>query len=282
MRADGRIVTASKESNSDLFWAIRGAGSCFGMVTSFTFRAHKQINPIWGGHLIWPVSAAEHVVDFANQLMATTKGDSAMHLGLATAPQPQGQVVIFAVVLHNGPKADAVKQFEPLLNGVTPLMDGTKEMPYHQINRIMNSFTSYGDRKTSKGSTFTTPLSAGRFQNMIDNYRSFISEVPDVSQSVCMLEFYKPDTINAVAQDATTFANRGNYHIALIAPRWTKTENDSVCSEWATSQTYLISEGEQERHNSAKSLLDGVRAYGNYESTHHKHQYFHGTNGRSC
>jgi FAD/FMN-containing dehydrogenase len=66
--ADGKTVTASRHKNSQLFWAIRGAGASFGAVLSFTFQAYAMRTPVWGGALVIGISELQKVVAFANDL----------------------------------------------------------------------------------------------------------------------------------------------------------------------------------------------------------------------
>src|SRR5579875_2651518 len=59
--ADGRFVTANDRENPDLFWAVRGGGGNFGVVTSFLFRLHP-ISTVYGGPMLWPIEAASEVL----------------------------------------------------------------------------------------------------------------------------------------------------------------------------------------------------------------------------
>ena len=61
--ADGRLVTASADENADLFWAVRGGGGNFGVVTSFLFRAHP-VGTVYGGPIFWPLDKGAEVLRF--------------------------------------------------------------------------------------------------------------------------------------------------------------------------------------------------------------------------
>ncbi len=62
--ANGLIVEASEAKNEDLFWAIRGAGAKFGIVTSLTYKAFEQKKDVWGGLLVFPHRKLASVIDF--------------------------------------------------------------------------------------------------------------------------------------------------------------------------------------------------------------------------
>jgi FAD/FMN-containing dehydrogenase len=67
--ADGNIVIASRHREPNLFWAVRGAGASFGVVLSFTFRAHEMNRSVWGGTLAIHVGEIDKVVEFANRFL---------------------------------------------------------------------------------------------------------------------------------------------------------------------------------------------------------------------
>jgi len=66
---DGNVVIASRDTNKALFWAVRGAGASFGVVTSFKFQAHEQKKPVWGGTLVIKEHQLDSVVAFANKFL---------------------------------------------------------------------------------------------------------------------------------------------------------------------------------------------------------------------
>ncbi len=68
--ADGRLVTASAEENADLFWAVRGGGGNFGVVTSFLFRA-SPVGTVYGGPIFWPMDKAGEVLRFWRDFIRT-------------------------------------------------------------------------------------------------------------------------------------------------------------------------------------------------------------------
>ncbi|MFI5047302.1 MAG: FAD-binding oxidoreductase, partial [Acidimicrobiia bacterium] len=107
--ADGRIVTASETENPDLFWAIRGGGGNFGIVTRFTFQLH-DVSLVLGGMLIFPAPAGVEVVRAWRDWMTGAPDELNSAIGCITAPPApfvpeaaQGQPIVAVVVCWVGP-----------------------------------------------------------------------------------------------------------------------------------------------------------------------------------
>lgn len=88
--ADGSILTANKDQNQDLFFAIRGAGGNFGVITEFVLQLHPQRPTVYGGLLIYPASALENIVQATNTWWSNVSKDEGM-LQICTV-SPEGAV----------------------------------------------------------------------------------------------------------------------------------------------------------------------------------------------
>jgi hypothetical protein len=135
--ADGSIVTASSQMNPDLFWAIRGCGSCFGVAVEFTFQGYDQKNTVWSGLLIFTPDKLDDIVKFANHHHSANNGDQAMVLALS-APPPLNQPVILVGPFFNGPDSEAETYFADLL-ALGPVVNQVGGMPYEKLNGILVS-----------------------------------------------------------------------------------------------------------------------------------------------
>ncbi len=76
MLPDGRVVTASETEHPDLFWALRGGGGNFGIVTAFVFRCHLVTNVV-AGPTVWPVEATSEVLSTATSCPRSTTTSTA-------------------------------------------------------------------------------------------------------------------------------------------------------------------------------------------------------------
>src|SRR5262249_49201173 len=83
--ADGRLVTASAEENEDLFWAVRGGGGNFGVVTSFLFRANP-VGTVYGGPIFWPLDKGAEVLRFWRDFILKAPEEINGWFGVATVP----------------------------------------------------------------------------------------------------------------------------------------------------------------------------------------------------
>lgn len=256
--ADGRILQTSEKENSDLFWALRGAGQSFGVATSFTFRGYKQENAVWGGLLVFPTSSLDKIVEFANNVATTTDGRSGMVVGIG-APAPARKPAALTVLFYDGTKEEALRYYAPLLD-LKPIVNLTREMPYKEVNAMLNNVSTHGDRKTQKGAAFTIPLSNKLSQQILEGYLKMITEIPDAVKTIILFEFFSQKQVNKVPQTAMSFANRGEHYNILFSTRWVGEQNDSPCREWTRHMAQMVVQSQEVERSG-----DGVGQYGNYD-----------------
>lgn len=157
------VLNVSSTENSDLFWAIRGAGSTIAIVTSFTLRAYPQPNPVWAGTLVFTPDKLSEIVGAANKFHESGSEEGII-FGYMCAP-PTGTPMLMAVVFYNGSEADGRTHFSDLLS-IGPVMDMTRMMPYQELNAMFNAAATFGDRKSSGASAFAYPLQPDLFQQV--------------------------------------------------------------------------------------------------------------------
>ena len=143
--ADGMQVTASRTVNPDLFWALRGGGGNFGVVTQFVLRLHKVGPIVLGGMLLYPAAQGQQVLRAWRDLMLSAPDALGSGLAFLTAPpadfvpEPvRGQPVIGVVVCWNGTEAAGRAALAPLLEAVPPAVNLVQPMPYTALQRLLD------------------------------------------------------------------------------------------------------------------------------------------------
>lgn len=124
--ADGSAVTADEETNPDLFWAIRGGGGNFGIVTSFRYRVHP-VNEVLAGSLIYDMAQAPDVLAFYNEFAQSVPDELTGAPAFATLP---GGPIFLIEVCYAGDLAAGRAALAPLRAFATPVQDLVRPIPY--------------------------------------------------------------------------------------------------------------------------------------------------------
>ncbi|MBT8261567.1 MAG: FAD-binding oxidoreductase [Bacteroidia bacterium] len=146
--ADGSFVTVNSTEHSDLFWAIRGGGGNFGIVTSFKFQAHPVKN-VFGGPTLWPIEQTEEIMkwyhDFINNAPDELNGFIATMV-IPGAPFPEelhNKQFCGIVWCYAGDMNMAEEAFKPIL-AKNPLFAHVGEMPYPAIQTLFDGLLPHG------------------------------------------------------------------------------------------------------------------------------------------
>jgi FAD/FMN-containing dehydrogenase len=151
--ADGRIVTASAQENPDLFWAIRGGGGNFGVVTEFTFQLHPVGPIVLGGLLMYPASMARKLLRFWRDFMIDAPDAVGSGVAFITAPPAEfvpepvrGQPVVGVVLCYAGDPEDGARDLAPLLEFGPPAVNLVQPMPYLAVQQLLDQANPKGVR----------------------------------------------------------------------------------------------------------------------------------------
>ncbi len=138
--ANGEQIVASAETNPDLFWAMRGGGGNFGVVTALEFEL-LPVADFFGGAIFYPLEAAREVFAAYGEWTATLPDDVTASIGifrlppLPFLPEPlQGKAVVRIAAVSLGDEGEAL--VAPIRNIVTPVMDAFARMPYTMIDLV--------------------------------------------------------------------------------------------------------------------------------------------------
>jgi FAD/FMN-containing dehydrogenase len=127
--ADGQVLTASADENSDLFWGMRGGGGNFGIATSFTFQLHP-VGIVLAGKISYPLSQAREVLRFYREFTRAAPDELTAYAALATTSH--GIPVISISLCYAGPLAEGERLVAPLRAFGSPLVDLVHPRPYLQ------------------------------------------------------------------------------------------------------------------------------------------------------
>jgi FAD/FMN-containing dehydrogenase len=144
LTASGRIVTASKRENADLFWALRGGGGNFGIVVEFEFALQPVGPEVLGGMLLWPRDRAAEVFRTYRELMAGAPDALCGGLALVSAPplpvvptEMQGRPAVGVIFLYAGDPARGEEHLGRL-RALGPVVDSVAPVPYCAVQTMMD------------------------------------------------------------------------------------------------------------------------------------------------
>ncbi len=149
--ADGSVVTASKGENPDLFWALRGGGGNFGVVTSFLFQAHP-VNMIFGGPVFWEAKDAPAVMRAYRDYLPEAPEDLGAFVGLKSVPSTDpfpreywGKRACAIISCYNGSEEDGRKAMAPLLDNLPPpIFNWMGVMPFPALQALFDPLLPKG------------------------------------------------------------------------------------------------------------------------------------------
>ena len=232
--ADGKFVTASKTSNADLLWALRGGGGNFGVVTSFLFQAHP-VGMVFAGPIAWEQSHAREILRAYRDFIPKAPEELGAFVGLkmvpSTPPFPNefwGARICLLVACYNGPEADGKKALAPLLNALPPpALNWMSMMPFPALQSMFDGLYPKGMQWYWRGDFVKTLSDAA-----IDAH---LQEAAKTPSELSLMHLYPTDgAVHRIGKQETAWSARdANWSmvIAGIDPnpqkagavtRWTK------------------------------------------------------------
>lgn len=263
----GDLVTASSTQHPDLFWAVRGAGQNFGVVTSFTFQGHDQPNPVYAGTLIFPLEKLPQVVSFVNDFEHTQTGDQVILWGVS-CPPPVNAPVVLTQLFHNGSAEEGKSFFAPLLS-LEPLVNLATSVPYKTVNSLLNNASGFDGRKQFGGGAFKLPVSLPVVQSLVSSFLDFTTATEETKQSLLLFETVPYREVVKVRNDEMAFSNRGEYYNLAVMLKWTDAERDGEMRDFARGlvRGAGLAEGAvRKEEDGTEDKGKGVGQYGNYAS----------------
>jgi hypothetical protein len=221
--ADGEMLTASTETNADLFWAIRGAGANFGVVTSFRYGLHP-LGEVLAGLILHPRTRAAELIAFHREFLAASPDELDTTIGFLNSPE--GVPLVGIVVVYAGPVAEGQQILEPLRKFGPPAADLIQSVPYVAAQSMLDNAVPIGDRYYWK-SNFVRELSPGLASALNDG----AAAMPSPHSMILMFEM--KGAIRRTPKDAMAFDHReGGFELSIIS-RWFNVAGDDANIRWA-------------------------------------------------
>jgi FAD/FMN-containing dehydrogenase len=224
--ADGRILTAGKDDNADLFWALRGGGGNFGVAASFEYRLHPVGPIVTGGLIAYPFSAAWDVLRFFRDVTASLPDEFTVFAGLIHAPDGSGMKLVGLVVCHCGPLGAGDSAAQPIKKFGAPAMDVIGPMPYSQVNAMLDAAYPRGALNYWK-SNFLSSLSDEAIRTMIDCF----AKCPTPMGQLLLEHFH--GAVTRVGVTDTAFPHRAQGYNLLVLSEWMDPKDNNACTAWA-------------------------------------------------
>jgi FAD/FMN-containing dehydrogenase len=231
--ADGERLRVNAEENSDLFWAIRGGGGNFGIVTQFVFRLHPVGPEVLSGLVVYPFEQAKSVLTRYREFVETIPDDLCIWAVLRKAPPlpflPEAvhgrEVVVFAF-MHSGDMEEGRRLIEPVRHFGESYGEHIGPNPYAGWQQGFDPLLTPGARNYWKSHNFAE-LSDGAIDTVIEYTGTLPS--PQCEIFIALLG----GEANRVAADATAYAHRTVKFVMNVHGRWDEPDQDRECISWS-------------------------------------------------
>jgi FAD/FMN-containing dehydrogenase len=231
--AGGKKIRASEKEHPDLFWAIRGGGGNFGVVTQFEFQLFPVGPEILAGLIVYPFNQAKQILTKYRQFVNSAPEELNVWVVLRKAPPlpflPEnihGKEVVVLPIFYSGPVAEAEKLIAPLRTFGAPHGEHIGAQPYVEWQKAFDPLLTPGARNYWKSHNFTE-LSDGALDSIIE----FAGKLP--SPQCEILIGLLAGAPNRIATDAMAYGHRDAKFVLNVHGRWDEKKDDQQCIEWA-------------------------------------------------
>jgi FAD/FMN-containing dehydrogenase len=231
--ADGEVRTASAESEPDLYWALRGGGGNFGVVTSFEFRLHRVGPELYTGLAVYPHAQARKVLRAWRDFTADAPDELTVWAVLRKAPplpflpaSAHGTDVLILPLLHTGSVADGERAAAPVLRFGDPLGVHAGPTPYAGFQSAFDPLLTPGARNYWKSNNFSTLPDAA-----LDLAVDAATRVPDPQCEIFLAQL--GGAMGRVDPSATAFVARDARYVMNVHGRWSAARDDERVRAWA-------------------------------------------------
>lgn len=208
---DGRFRRVGPNNDADLYWALRGGGGNFGVVTSFLFQLHEMQRDVVSGFVAYPMAQAKQILNFYAEYSATVPDEMSMGAGIgARLGDEPGAAINF---VWSGDPAEADKYIAPLRKAGTVVFERVGSMDYVAVQRSGD----IDDTRAFTGhftSGFITDTTSGLIDAIVDNYEAHPERGGRVGFAQC------GGAIRRISRTDTAFVSRDAEHVLMSFVGW--------------------------------------------------------------
>jgi len=231
--ADGVLQRASSDENADLFWAIRGGGGNFGIVTEFEFALRDVENSMMTGPVVHSLVDAASALKLYRDAAANLPDEATCWFVLRKAPplpflasEHHGTTVLLMPMAFAGPLDEGEAALAPLRAIGKPIADGVSPHPYTGWQAAFDPLLAEGARNYWKSHDFSE-LS----DDVIDLIVEAAGDLPTDDCEIFVAQL--GGAASRVASDAMAYAHRQTRYVMNIHVRWSDEDQDAACKAWA-------------------------------------------------
>jgi len=231
--ADGRLVRASANEHPDLFWALRGGGGNFGVVTSFEYELFPVGPEIVGGAIAWPVEEAQRVIDCYQAMTAEAPAELALVCGFRKAPPApwlhpsiHGKDIVAFFVCYTGDVAEGERLLAPVKALGHPVGDIVQRRTYVSQQSLLDATQPKGRRYYWKSEYM--PAHPPEY---FDAVRAHAAKIRSPHSAV--LTFPLSGALNTLSGDHSPMGNRDAHAVFNVAGAWDRADDDAANVAWA-------------------------------------------------
>ena len=231
--ADAKLVRASDKENQDLFWALRGGGGNFGIVTSFEFKLHPLGPEVLSGLVVHPFNKAGELLREFRRIAKEAPDELTTWIVMRKAPplpflptEWHGKEVLIFAVCYSGDIKEGEKAMHALRALGKPIVDVISPHPFTGWQAAFDPLLTPGARNYWKSHDFTD-LSDAAIKVILDAAHTLPS--PECEVFIA----HVGGAMARIAPDATAWSNRNAHFIMNVHTRWRDRAEDSACVAWA-------------------------------------------------
>lgn len=230
--ADGAIVRAATDTNEDLFWALRGGGGNFGIVTSIEYRLYPIGPTILGGAIAWPGADAKEVLGVFRELTQRAPRELTCVAALRVAPpapwlpkEIHGKPILAVFVCYTGPIEEGETLIAPLRACAKPLADIVTRRPYTQMQALLDATQPKGRRYFWK-SHYLPSIEPSAIDIAVTQF----AQMP--SPHSALIFFQLEGALNELPEGHSPVGNRDAAFVVNVASSWEHAPDDDANVRW--------------------------------------------------